>query len=168
MILEKVISGGQSGADQGGLEGARHEGVETGGWAPKGFITEEGPREILLCSVYDLQEHRSAEYPPRTKQNVLDSDGTVIFGSLGGRGSRLTERYCTENSKPYLLAILGTARGLADFIEEHQIKVLNVAGHRASTHPDIYRVAKTSVAGAIRILRYRDKINETEYNVSKE
>jgi hypothetical protein len=34
--LTRLISGGQTGADQGGLRAARAAGIETGGWAPLG------------------------------------------------------------------------------------------------------------------------------------
>ena len=44
----KIISGGQTGADLGGLEGARDAGIETGGWAPAGYRTEIGDQEELL------------------------------------------------------------------------------------------------------------------------
>ena len=33
--IARVISGGQTGADRGGLEGARRDGTPTGGWAQK-------------------------------------------------------------------------------------------------------------------------------------
>lgn len=36
----KIISGGQTGADMGGLEAAREYGFPTGGYAPKGWMTE--------------------------------------------------------------------------------------------------------------------------------
>ena len=54
MSLRKVVSGGQTGADQAGLRAARAAGIETGGWAPKGWETEEGPAPWL--SDYGLKE----------------------------------------------------------------------------------------------------------------
>jgi hypothetical protein len=42
-MLELVISGGQTGADQGGLRATRACGIPTGGWAPRGWLTEAGP-----------------------------------------------------------------------------------------------------------------------------
>jgi hypothetical protein len=32
-MLKKIVSGGQTGADQAGLKAARAAGIETGGWA---------------------------------------------------------------------------------------------------------------------------------------
>jgi hypothetical protein len=47
-MLEKVVSGGQTGADQGGLRAARLAGIPTGGWAPKGWLVEssDGNRDV--------------------------------------------------------------------------------------------------------------------------
>jgi hypothetical protein len=40
-------------------------------------------------------------YPKRTEQNVIDSDGTVIFthGKLSG-GSDLTRKFAIKHGKP--------------------------------------------------------------------
>ncbi|HJT77421.1 MAG TPA: putative molybdenum carrier protein, partial [Gemmataceae bacterium] len=42
-MLERVISGGQTGADQAGLAAAKACGIPTGGWMPKGFLTVAAP-----------------------------------------------------------------------------------------------------------------------------
>jgi hypothetical protein len=39
-VLDRVISGGQSGADQAGLRTARIPGIPTGGTAPRGWLAE--------------------------------------------------------------------------------------------------------------------------------
>ena len=36
-MLEKIVSGGQTGADQGGWRAAVACGLATGGWMPEGF-----------------------------------------------------------------------------------------------------------------------------------
>lgn len=41
-MIELVLSGGQTGADLGGLRAARACGIPTGGWAPRGWLTEVG------------------------------------------------------------------------------------------------------------------------------
>lgn len=97
--LEKVISGGQTGIDQLGLQVAKALGIPTGGMAPRGYLTETGPDSTL--KYYGLIEHESAEYPPRTKANIVNSDGTVVFGKLTG-GTKLTVATCEKEKKPYL------------------------------------------------------------------
>jgi hypothetical protein len=39
-MLEKILSGGQTGADQAAWRAARSFGLPTGGWMPLGFLTE--------------------------------------------------------------------------------------------------------------------------------
>ena len=72
-MIQKIISGGQTGADQAALDAAIKLGISHGGWIPKGRITEDGP----LLDKYKLQEMPTDSYPARTEQNVIDSDGTV-------------------------------------------------------------------------------------------
>lgn len=84
-MIKKIISGGQTGADRAAIDFARKYYIPHGGWIPKGRITEDGP----LPDKYQLQEMPTASYPARTKQNVIDSDGTVIFSRaepIGGTG----------------------------------------------------------------------------------
>jgi hypothetical protein len=99
MAITKIISGGQTGADVAGLDAAINHAIPHGGWIPKGRLTEDGP----LPAKYQLQEMPTASYPKRTAQNVIDSDGTVIFthGTLIG-GSALTRKIALQRGKPVL------------------------------------------------------------------
>ena len=54
----QIISGGQTGADQGALRAALDLGISTGGVAPKGYKTETGPHQVLPY-VYGLPEGRA-------------------------------------------------------------------------------------------------------------
>lgn len=98
-MLTKIISGGQTGADQAALDAAIEADIPHGGWIPKGRLAEEGH----LTDKYDLTEMSTKDYLERTKQNVLDSDGTLIFfqGDLTG-GSKRTADFATEPTKPFL------------------------------------------------------------------
>lgn len=100
MAITKIVSGGQTGADVAGLDAAIKLSIPHGGWIPKGRLTEEG----ALPEKYLLQEMPTASYPKRTAQNVIDSDGTVIFthGALTG-GSALTRKKALQYCKPALL-----------------------------------------------------------------
>ena len=99
-MIEKIVSGVQTGADQAALDAAIKLGISHGGWIPKGRITEEG----TLPDKYHLQEMPSGSYEKRTEQNVLDSDGTVIIsrGKLTG-GSALTQKLAKKHIRPCLL-----------------------------------------------------------------
>lgn len=48
-MIKKIVSGGQTGADQAALDAAIETGIPHGGWIPKGRKTEPEP----LSSKYD-------------------------------------------------------------------------------------------------------------------
>ena len=130
---DKIISGGQTGADRGALLGARDLGIRTGGWAPKGWQTEAGPDPSLRQ--FGLVQHSSPNYPPRTRMNCQDSDLTAIFGNSGTPGSKLTISICREDGVPYI--INPSAKELRIRCEELGVGILNIAGNRASKDADI-------------------------------
>src|SRR5262249_42900875 len=133
-LLKKIISGGQTGADMGGLLAARELGIETGGIAPKGWLTENGPEEAMLRS-FGLSECEEEGFPARTRRNVADSSGTFLVGPYEAGGSRLTFQVATQLNKPLFLVAFGNFDNVHDFqrwLEEQEIQVLNVAGNRES------------------------------------
>lgn len=95
--IVKVISGGQTGADMGGLQAACFVGLPTGGWAPRGWQTELGPRPELLKMLGLTESHGS--YPVRTKQNIDAADFTIIIAKKLDRGSALTYNYANRRHK---------------------------------------------------------------------
>ncbi len=124
-----IISGGQTGADWGGLLAAADIGIATGGLAPKGYLTELGSNLELVK--FGLVESDSVDYEVRTVHNVLTADATVIFAdSIESDGTKLTIASCIKYQKPYL--INPDALTLHDWLLERQVKVLNVAGNRES------------------------------------
>ena len=160
-MIKKVISGGQIGADMGGLFAAyTAPGIETGGWAPKGFRTEAGSKKILGAK-YKLKETKSPTYPPRTKRNVLNSDGTLWFGNTESPGARLTFRLCHTHNRPIKrIRYSGKNRrlpkheipGLVKWVRQHDIEVLNVAGNRESTNPGITMFTEAVITRLLRTL----------------
>lgn len=119
----KVISGGQVGADQIGLEVAQKLGIETGGMAPHGFETVKGAQperlqnfgltawETAPASRKPRRGERSSYYSelykPRTKHNVdtaaREGGGTILFYQLdqngrpiGSPGTNLTKGLADE------------------------------------------------------------------------
>lgn len=134
-----IVSGGQTGADRAALDFALRHGLPHRGWCPAGRLAEDG----RLDACYRLRETPSPAYAQRTEWNVRDSDGTVIFSlhpELTG-GTLLTWNYAHQHGKPVLVLVAGQtpapARALREFLRLHHIKVLNVAGPRASFAPEI-------------------------------
>lgn len=134
MNLRRIVSGGQTGVDRGALDAALAAGVDCGGWCPSGRKAEDG----VIPARYPLAE-LDGGYPARTERNVLDSDATWILspGRVHG-GTALTARLCARHGRPCLVTDAkrttpaAAAGQAAQFISEHGIGVLNVAGPRAS------------------------------------
>jgi hypothetical protein len=142
-MLEKIISGGQTGADQGGLEAAMLLGLQTGGIMPRGFKTEAGPRPSFAAK-FNLLADFSPAYQPRTRLNILAADATLIFGNTKSPGSALTINLCLDLSRPFRIIPFPCAKiyltqksYLLSWLEELDITILNVAGNRESTNPGI-------------------------------
>ncbi len=141
MMLKKIISGGQTGADRAALDFAIRWKIPHGGWVPRGRLAEDGP----LPDKYRLDEMPSESHAARTQQNVIDSDGTLIIarGKLTG-GTDLTREMALKHKKQLLgidLTITDHAAAaslIASWIRMRRIAVLNVAGPRASEDPGIY------------------------------
>ena len=134
-MIKKIISGGQTGADKGGLLAGKALGIETGGTAPPHYQTEAGP-DLSLRDLNLIEgEYDSRIYPKRTRRNVRDSDGTLLMGDTNTPGTRLTLRLCKELSKPYI--INPTSSDLKWWLTVNNIEILNVAGNRESRHPGI-------------------------------
>lgn len=148
-----IISGMQSGADQGCLRAARTLGIATGGYAPKGYLTEGGP-DPAFGKEFGLLEHWSQhDYAPRTEANVKLGDATVIFGRRSV-GSNLTERLCQQHRKPFIWitdpAKPGEMLRFKLWLARHQPEVLNGAGNRESVTPGIGALVEAFLVKALR------------------
>lgn len=144
-----IISGGQTGADRGGLDGAVMAGMKTGGTAPANFETEDGPDSFLphLGLVEDEPRPGNSKWVVRTILNVQNSDATVIFGDTKSVGSKQTIKACVDNEKPWIAN--PSAEQLGDFCLRHEVKTLNVAGNRASKDSTIRERVALIVMDAI-------------------
>ena len=152
--FKKIISGGQTGVDRAALDVAIELEMPHGGWCPAGRRAEDGS----LASIYQLQETSSRNYAQRTEKNVLDSCGTLILylHQISG-GTALTQRLSHTHNQPCLCLDLGATifdstqllKSLIDWGTNHQIVILNVAGPRASTQPEIYSMAYSFLTAAL-------------------
>ena len=152
-MLKKIISGGQTGADSAALDFAIWHEIPHGGWCPKGRLCENG----TIDPRYQLKETSTKNYPQRTEKNVQDSDGTVIFTispKLTG-GSKKTAELAAKHQKPWIHlhpqsgGYDGPELLLLEFLREHNIETLNVAGTRASKEPDVYKFVKYTLENAL-------------------
>ncbi len=158
-VLEKIVSGGQTGVDRAALDVALAAGFPCGGWAPKGRMAEDG----AIPKRYPLDECSIAGYEERTRLNVRDSDATLILtrgadpeDMKGGTG--LTIEWASRLSKPYLVVDLAAptdADAIADWLEGERAKVVNVAGPRESTVPGIAAAAAELMAAVLGVIQQR-------------
>ena len=141
-----IVSGGQSGADYGGLLGARDADIPTGGIAPAGFKTEYGPRPELGY-LFGLVESESESYDVRTIDNIKMVCAVILItGVATSPGSRLTERMAHKYSKPLFPVDVPRLPTLEKYLLVEDIRswltqirpsVLMIAGNRESVCPGI-------------------------------
>lgn len=156
-MIRAIHSGGQTGADQGGLAAAVVLSLQSGGWVPKGWRTEDGPAPWL--AELGLREHHARGYPPRTRLNARGTDGTLWFGNPHSPGGKLTLRTVREARKPAYIVDWRSGWGpphyeevedFRDWLTGHNIEVLNVAGNRESSQPGIRDMTRHFLVEALR------------------
>jgi len=140
-LINKIISGGQSGVDRAALDAAISLRINHGGWCPNGRKAEDG----TIDSIYVLQETESSDYRLRTRLNVSDSDATLILynNELEG-GTRYTWQCAHDYKKPVKLIDLQQDSNIGSVLEwlgKEKINTLNIAGPRSSKQPEIYQQA---------------------------
>lgn len=131
----KIISGGQTGADQAGLSIAKDLGFETGGWAPKEWQTSKGSQKTFLES-FNLKES-DLGYRGRTYENVRDSNATIRLAvDFETAGEACTLQAINSCKKPWIDVDLLNPRPLKDIIEFLILvkpSTLNIAGNTQDT-----------------------------------
>ena len=141
-LVGAIVSGGQTGVDRAALDVALELGLARGGWCPRGRRAEDGP----IDGRYPLRETPLAAYAQRTAWNLRDSDATLLL-LLRGRpagGTRRTIAEAARRGRPCRVVVLGeSARPgiVAAWLRNPAIRVLNVAGPRASESPGIAAAA---------------------------
>jgi hypothetical protein len=158
-----IVSGGQTGADRAALDWAMAEGIPHGGWCPRGRRAEDG----TIPDRYQLKETQGTRYTQRTEWNVRDSDGTVIFTIepyLRG-GSRRAVEFSREHGKPWLhlnrtVPLETSVAQLREFLQEHRIAVLNVAGSRASEETGVCEFVRELLSAYWESLRQQSELAE--------
>lgn len=158
----RIVAGGQTGADRAALDWALRRGVPCGGWCPRGRRAEDG----VIDARYPLRETPREDYAQRTEWNARDSDGTAIFtlGTSMSGGTLLTAEMARRCGKPWVhlcrAAGEDAALQLRDFIRDHGIRTLNVAGPRASEEPGIEAFVTSTLDRALGSWKDRDEGEE--------
>lgn len=132
-------------------------GVPCGGWCPEGRRAEDGE----IPARYPLTILPGGGYRERTRQNVLDSDATIIiyFEQIEPKsGTEQTVNECIEAPRPYLLidgnttSVETAAQEIREFCRTHSVHRLNMAGPRGADTPQAHKYAQTVVEAFLRLL----------------
>lgn len=130
----------------------------------------------MLPARYPLTSLARGGYPERTRANVQISDGTAILfdgsrtgGQLTG-GTRLTRICCQDAQRPLLIVDRAktseatAAPAILKFTEANGIRVLNIAGPRASGWPDGFDFALEVISRVLKNEICRDLPRELTSN----
>ncbi len=141
MKIVKIVSGGQTGADRAAFDFALANGIEIGGFVPKGRLAEDCPIPVRYVN---LKETATANYSERTELNVVNSDATLIFSDkhISG-GSLLTRRFAELYGKPFMVVDPdenhhSSVEVIRNWLERENCRILNIAGARESEYRGIY------------------------------
>ena len=175
-MIEKVISGGQSGADIAGIRAAFRFGIPTGGWAPKGWLVErrggrgsepcKNLRDFGLIECPDpggdpwepRWQYEAACYRARTARNAADADATLWFGRGDTRGFEATQREVRRSGNRFWTVIDPDydPSKIVMLLTQFTDRVINVAGNRESKSPGIGAWVESYLCEVFRLLGFQE------------
>jgi hypothetical protein len=140
-MIERVISGGQTGADRIAWRVAQSFGIPTGGAMLWGFRAEDG-RHADFAQLYGARQLPTTTQAAHLLANVRDSDGTIWFGRTNSLTGRTALETCERLGRPCRVIQLDDGEpvdppDVVRWIVGHEIRILNVAGNPESLEPAI-------------------------------
>ena len=131
MPLERIVSGGQTGAERGALDSAIAAGVAYRGFCPRGRLAEGG----TIPPIYVLTETTSPLTTERTRSNVKAANGTAVF-TKGRWNADLQHARDLANEAGFPILHIDLIRTnstdaigrLKNWIGTNRVRVLNVTG----------------------------------------
>lgn len=132
-MIEKIITGGRTGAEQEAWASARRAGIATGGYMPRGFATEEGPRPRLGL-LYGAIEFPLDE-ATRLRANLRRADALLWLGDPLEQDGQAAIAASRELGKPFLVAEPGltAVAEVVSWLIVFEVKTLVVAGDGGPT-----------------------------------
>lgn len=140
-MLKKIVSGYHNSAEIAAVDVAIARGFACGGWVVKGTSTPESKG----CAAVSFSVMDTANYPACREQNVIDSDGTVIFTLGPISESSSLGRYVIKHSRPWIhLDLLKNGepqavQALSEMVSINRLSRLNVTGKTAHIDQRVYR-----------------------------
>lgn len=158
-MIQKVVTGGQTGAEQAAWVAARRAGIVTGGYMPRGFQTEDGPAP-RVGALYGAIEFPMDD-ARRIRANLRRADGLFWFGDPDSTEAADTFAACRELAKPFLTInprFTPPAEVVA-WLSVFETATLVVAGDRASRAPRIGPLVESFLDRTFAALRTVDLRN---------
>lgn len=171
-LIIKIISGGQTGADIGGLRAATAYGIPTGGCAAKGYKTENGVSKEVE-TLYGLVD-KGFDYVERTKENVRESDITLVYAdNANSAGTKLTIDSCVKYKKPFRMnlpsfRICDLLKQMNQILPHDKVFVINIAGNRESVAPGIGERTERLVGDGLKMYKFISKPSKGKLNEDEE
>jgi len=139
-MIQNIVSGGQSGADLLAIDWAVKNDIECELNVERNYLPLSNgiiPTGVPIHVVSELRGY-SGGWIERRKYNILHSDFTLIFvrkDIYKTRGSLGTMTDCKRFGKPFVYIKLSIVDSIdigigINLLENHNVKVLNVAGER--------------------------------------
>jgi len=135
MGIEKIISGAETGVGHGAMEFALGQGIPGEGYCVKGRKCEDG----RIPARYLMIETDQTDYSYCIRKNVQISDGIMVLvrGGNQDEDTRYTIDCCRKLEKPLVIIDLAadieqTHERILEWLDFHQINVLNIAGNKES------------------------------------
>jgi hypothetical protein len=161
--IKKIISGGQTGAEQAALEVAITFDLTHGGWVPKDRLAENG----VIPAKYQLIETPSNGYTGHMERNVLESDATLIIsrGGLTG-GALISQKRAILSGRPclhidlYITPVLQAVSIISSWTRLNRIEILNVTGQKADPDSMIYQDTVNLLEKALYVNFFKNIVDE--------
>ena len=144
----EIISGGQAGADLGGIDFTLKHQIKCKANTHKNFVPKNNetiPPEVPIFIVSQDTSYRGLK--ERTLFNVQTSDLTLIIHEeplKQTKGSLLTRKLCKSNSKPFLTIDINDSPEIVDlstyFNSCPKHFTLNIAGQRTLKRADVVKL----------------------------
>ena len=157
----KLLSGGQTGVDRAVLDVAIENGIDYGGWCPKGGWAEDRPKAPGVLAKYPkLKETPLADPAQRTEWNVRDAHACLIIvdgGLDASPGTALAQNLAHRYRKPLFVADLENSdivRHAVLWLRVQQSRhgealAFAVGGPRESEAPGIYARATAFIEALV-------------------